>query len=129
KGIETLRLEPGEKVLVIGQGPIGIILGALAKRAGASVITTDLFSQRLTISKRFGLQETVDASRTDMVQRVRELIEGRGADAVILAVVGNGLIRPAMEPARPGGRVLLLAQTVHGDASIAPPDADVEEKT
>ncbi|HZR32786.1 MAG TPA: zinc-dependent dehydrogenase [Terriglobales bacterium] len=129
KGIETLRLEPGEKVLVIGQGPIGIILAALAKRAGASVITTDLFSQRLTISKRFGLQETVDASRTDMVQRARELTEGRGADAVILAVGGNSLIRPAMDAARPGGRVLLFAQTVHGEASIDPAAVCVEEKT
>src|SRR5438128_1624277 len=129
KGIETLRLEAGEKVLVIGQGPIGIILGALAKRAGASVITTDLFSQRLTISKRFGLQETVDASRTDMVQRVRELTEGRGADAVILAVGGNGLIRPAMDAARPGGRVSLFAQTVHGEATIDPAAICVDEKT
>src|SRR5437868_13715467 len=48
KGIETLRLEAGEKVLVIGQGPIGIILSVLAQRAGARVITSDLYPQRLT---------------------------------------------------------------------------------
>ncbi len=57
KGIETLRLEPGETVLVIGQGPIGIILSILAKRAGAAVITSDLYPQRLTIAKTFGLDE------------------------------------------------------------------------
>ena len=51
KGIETLRLEPGETVLVIGQGPIGMMLGVLAQRAGASVITSDLFPQRLTIAE------------------------------------------------------------------------------
>ena len=129
KGIETLRLEPDETVVVIGQGPIGIILGALAKRAGARVITTDLFPQRLTISKRFGLEETVDASRTDMVSRVRELTDGRGTDAVILAVGGNSLIRPAMDAARPGARVLLFAQTVHGETTIDPAAVCVDEKT
>src|SRR5712692_4392758 len=42
KGIERMALEAGETVLVIGQGPIGIILSTLAKRAGARVITSDL---------------------------------------------------------------------------------------
>ena len=129
KGIETLRLQTNETVAVIGQGPIGIILGSLAKRAGARVITSDLFPQRLKISKRFGLEETVDGSQTDLVSRVRELTEGRGADAVILAVGGNKLIRPAMDACRPGGRVLLFAQTVHGEAVIDPAAVCVDEKT
>jgi L-iditol 2-dehydrogenase len=129
KGIETLRLQTGETVAVIGQGPIGIILGSLAKRAGARVITSDLFPQRLRISKRFGLEETVDVSQTDLVSRVRELTEGRGADAVILAVGGNRLIRAAMDACRPGGRVLLFAQTVHGEAVIDPGAVCVDEKT
>src|SRR5438552_5025232 len=47
KGSETLQLKQGETVLVIGQGPIGIILSVLAKRAGACVITSDLYAQRL----------------------------------------------------------------------------------
>ena len=129
KGIETLRLQAGETVVVIGQGAIGIILGSLAKRAGARVITTDLFPQRLRISKIFGLQETVNASQTDLVSRVRELTEGRGADAVILAVGGNKLIRSAMDACRPGGRVLLFAQTVHGETVIDPAAVCVDEKT
>ena len=54
------------------------------------------------------------------MQTVKELTEGRGADAVILAVAGNGLIRPAMDATRPGGRVLLFAQTQHGEATIDP---------
>src|SRR5947209_12059913 len=60
KGIETLQLKPGEAVLVIGQGPIGIILALLAKRAGGRVITSDLYSQRLTIAKALGIGEFLD---------------------------------------------------------------------
>jgi L-iditol 2-dehydrogenase len=129
KGIEALRLAKGETVLVIGQGPIGIILSALAQRAGASVITSDLYEQRLTISVTLGLTNTVNASRADVVQEVRKQTEGRGADAAILAVGGNGLIRTAMDAVRPGGRVLLFAQTVHGEATIDPAAVCVDEKT
>ena len=129
KGIETLRLQSGETVLVIGQGPIGIVLARLAQKAGASVITSDLYRQRLTISKTYGLGSSIDASRADTVKTVRELTEGRGADAVILAVGGNGLIRSAMDAVRPGGRVLLFAQTVRGETTIDPAAICVDEKT
>jgi L-iditol 2-dehydrogenase len=129
KGVVSLRLEADETVLVIGQGPIGLILSVLARRTGARVITSDLYSQRLTISESFGLGLTIDASRTDVTQKVRELTDGRGADAVILAVGGNGLIRPAMDATRPGGRVLLFAQTVHGEAVVDPAAICVDEKT
>src|SRR5947208_2531777 len=65
KGIERLALKPGESVLVIGQGPIGIMLSILAKRAGAAVITSDLYEPRLTIGKAFGLDNAINASRID----------------------------------------------------------------
>lgn len=129
KGIERLGLEPGETVLVIGQGPIGIILARLAKRAGARVITSDLYVGRLTIAKSLGLTENVDASQADAGNAVREMTEGRGVDAVILAVGGSGLIRPAMDAARPGGRILLFAQTARGEATIDPAAVCVDEKT
>src|SRR5271169_5409161 len=129
KGVETLRLQPGETVLVIGQGPIGIILSVLARRCGTRVITSDLFPQRLTIAETFGLNESIDASTSDTVKAAKEMTEGRGADAVILAVAGNGLIRPAMDATRPGGLVLLFAQTQHGEAAIDPASVCVDEKS
>ena len=129
KGIKTLNLEAGETVMVMGQGPIGLILAFLVKRAGTRVITTDLYSPRLTMANSFGLNLTVDASKEDAAKVVREMTEGRGADAVILAVGGNSLIRPAIDAARPGGRVLLFAQTVRGEATFDPASVCVDEKT
>jgi L-iditol 2-dehydrogenase len=128
KGVEALHLHRGETVLAIGQGPIGIILSVLARRAGATLITSDLYPERLRIGSSFGLDLTIDASRANVVERVRELTEGRGADAVILAVGGNSLIRTAMDAARPGGRILLFAQTQHGEAVIDPAAICVDEK-
>jgi len=129
KGIEALGLRRGESVLTIGQGPIGIMLSILAKRSGASLITSDLYPERLKIASSFGLDLTIDASRENVVERVRQLTQGRGADAVILAVGGSSLIRTAMDAARPGGRVLLFAQTQHGEAVIDPAAICVDEKT
>jgi L-iditol 2-dehydrogenase len=129
KGIERLRIQLGETVLVIGQGPIGILLSVLAKRAGATVITSDLYPQRLTISTGFGLKNTIDASRADVIKAVREHTEGRGADAAILAVGGNALIQKAIDWVRPGGRVLLFAQTVRGEVTVDPAAICMDEKT
>jgi L-iditol 2-dehydrogenase len=129
KGVYALNLRPGETVLTIGQGPIGIILSVLAKRAGATLITSDLYPERLKIGSSFELDLTIEASRANVVERVRELTQGRGADAVILAVGGNSLIRTAVDAARPGGRILLFAQTQHGEAVIDPAAICVDEKT
>src|SRR5436190_17593739 len=129
KGIERLALQRGETVLTIGQGPIGIMLSSLAKRAGANVITSDLYEPRLTISKEFGLENTINAGLIDPVQEVRRQTDGRGADVAILAVGGNSLIKTAMDAVRPGGRVLLFAQTQHGDGVFDPAAVCVDEKT
>ena len=54
KGVDSMALQAEDTVLVMGQGPIGIILAMLAKRTGALVITSDLFPQRLTIARVSG---------------------------------------------------------------------------
>jgi L-iditol 2-dehydrogenase len=129
KGVATLRLQKGETVLVIGQGAIGIMLAVMAQRAGAIVITSDLYPERHTIAAGFGLTHGLDAAKVDVIAHMRGLTEGRGADAVIVAVGGNSLIRTAMDAARPGGRVLLFAQTARGEATIDPAAVCVDEKT
>jgi L-iditol 2-dehydrogenase len=129
KGVKQLHLAPDETVLVIGQGPIGLMHAALAARTGARVFTSDLFAQRHAIAAKFGLHHPLDPSAEDVVARMKAETEGRGADAVILAVGGNSLIRMAMDAARPGGKVMLFAQTQHGEATIDPAAVCMDEKT
>jgi L-iditol 2-dehydrogenase len=129
KAIKNLNLAPDETVLVIGQGPIGIMLAVLAARTGAKVLTSDLYAERHAIAAGYGLKYPIDAGKENVVQVAKRESEGRGADAVILAVGGNALIRTAMDAARPGGRVLLFAQTQHGEAVIDPAAVCMDEKT
>jgi L-iditol 2-dehydrogenase len=129
KGVKNLNLQPGETVLVIGAGPIGVILGALARTAGAEVIASDLYPQRLKIAKEFGVKQTLHAAQDDVISRVKAMTEGRGADAVIVAVAGDALIRPALDAVRPGGRVMLFAATQRSEVVIDPAAICLDEKT
>jgi L-iditol 2-dehydrogenase len=129
KGVKMLNLAADDTVLVIGQGPIGLMHAALAQRIGARVLTSDLFAERHAIAARFGLREPIDAGKENVVERVFAATDGRGADAVILAVGGTKLIRTAMDAVRPGGKVMLFAQTQHGEVTIDPAAVCVDEKT
>jgi len=129
KGVKLLNLASDDTVLVIGQGSIGLMHAALAKRIGARVLTSDLFPERHAIAARFGLANPIHAGQENVVERVFAETEGRGADAVIVAVGGNALIRTAMDAVRPGGKVMLFAQTQHGEAAFDPAAVCVDEKT
>jgi len=129
KGVKLLELKPDDTVLVIGQGPIGLMHAALCSRIAGKVITSDLYPERHAIAAEYGLKHPINAGRENVVERVFAETEGRGADAVILAVGGTALIRTAMDAARPGGKVMLFAQTQHGEVSIDPAAVCVDEKT
>lgn len=129
KGVKLLNLASDDTVLVIGQGPIGLMHAALARRTGARVLTSDLYSERHAIAAKFGLSDPIYAGSENVVQRVLAETEGRGADAVILAVGGNALIQTAMDAVRPGGRVMLFAQTQYGAAAFDPGAVCMDEKT
>jgi len=128
KAVRMLELKPDETVLVIGQGPIGILLAALARRMGATVLTSDLYAERHAVAAGFGLDRPLDA-RGDVVAAAKAATEGRGADVALVAVGADALIRTAMDAVRPGGRVMLFASTQHGEAAFDPAAVCMDEKT
>jgi L-iditol 2-dehydrogenase len=128
KAVRLLNLQTDETVLVIGQGPIGIMLAALAKRTGATVLTSDLYAERHAVAAKFGLDRPLDA-RGDVVAAAKAATKGRGADVALVAVGADALIRVAMDAVRPGGRVMLFAATQHGEAEFDPAAVCMDEKT
>jgi L-iditol 2-dehydrogenase len=129
KGVKLLNLAPDDTVLIIGQGPIGLMHAVLAARTGARVLTSDLYPERHAIAATYGLNHPINAGAENVIERVRAETDGRGADAVILAVGGNALIKQAMDAVRPGGKVMLFAQTQHGEAAFDPGAVCMDEKT
>jgi len=114
KAVRKAGVGPGQAVLVVGQGPIGLILLQLCRWAGAEPIGCDPLGDRLDTARRLGAAATVDAA-ADVPREVRALTSGRGADCTLLAAVGAQAFRQAVEATRAGGRILAFASTAPGD--------------
>jgi len=109
KAVRKARVEAGETVLVIGQGPIGMLLMLLARYEGATVFASDPMPGRRAASVRFGAAECFDPRTAKLRGEMLARTENRGADAVLLAAPQPALVEEALSIVRPGGRVLLFA--------------------
>lgn len=113
-GAEIAELERGCTVAVIGAGPVGLATMMCAKLAEPGcIVAIDINAKRLALAKERGLaDETVDASTMglDAVEAaVREMTEGRGADAVVEAAGGADTFEMAWRIARPNAVVVISA--------------------
>jgi len=140
KAVKRLALLRGDKVLVAGQGPIGLMFTRLLALQGTRVVATDLLSTRLELAREFGaaavyrpeskvqphassftfhaLRFTHPASRiTDctLTTLVHQLTRGRGLDAAVIAVPSDSVVREAQAMVRGAGQVLLFSHTRRGD--------------
>jgi threonine dehydrogenase-like Zn-dependent dehydrogenase len=76
----------GKRVVVVGQGPVGLCSTDLLVRQGAAqVIVTDMHNFRLDVARRLGATHTINASREDVKGRVSEITGGRLADVAVEA--------------------------------------------
>ena len=111
KAVVQCAPQPDETVVVVGQGPIGLLFTALVRRSGAAVVTTETIPARLALSRNCGALHAWDPRNTDVSAEIRQLTGGRGADLVILAASVPGIVQDAIRFSRPGARILLFAQT------------------
>jgi L-iditol 2-dehydrogenase len=125
--LDFAAIAPGSSVLVIGDGGFGLLHAALLARAGARTILAGRRDERLAIARGFGVQHTIDARDQDVAQRVRDLTEGRGADALVECTGREEVWEAAPVMVRRGGvvsffgglpstaRVSFLAARMHYD--------------
>src|SRR6266403_2738893 len=109
KAVQKARVTAGESVLIAGCGPIGLQLLMVAKLQGAKLYTSDPMDVRRAKSLSLGALESFDPSSGKLVEEVKARTDGRGADAVLVAVAHPSVVVDALAAARPGGRVLLFA--------------------
>jgi L-iditol 2-dehydrogenase len=109
KAVQKARIVLGETVLVLGCGPIGLQLLMVAKLEGAKLYTSDPMGVRRAKSLTLGAIESFDPTNDKLTEEVKARTEGRGADAVLVAVAHPAVVADALAAARPGGRVLLFA--------------------
>jgi len=109
-GIERTGIQPGDVVLVMGAGPIGIFAQQVAKASGAAmVIAAELRQFRLDLAKRIGSADVyVNTEKEDIVKRTMELTNGRGADVIIELAGSPMTIRQSFQALKKTGRVGLV---------------------
>jgi L-iditol 2-dehydrogenase len=109
KAVQKARVKKGETVLILGCGPIGLQLLMVANLEGAKLYTSDPMAERRTKSLTLGALEAFDPTSGKLIADLKSRTEGRGADAVLVAVADPAVVVDALAVARPGGRILLFA--------------------
>ncbi|MEM2686479.1 MAG: zinc-dependent alcohol dehydrogenase family protein [Candidatus Bathyarchaeia archaeon] len=121
-GISRLSIKPGEDVLIVGAGPIGLIHLQLARRAGAGrVIVVEVNDIRLKLAEKLGADLTVNPSEEDVTEAVNGFLRGKAVEAAIDAAGGSKPLALALKCLEPGGRLLVFGVASEDDMwSIKP---------
>lgn len=102
------NIRPGESVLILGPGPVGLLCLMFAKLSGASWVGLrglKIDAKRLNIARSLGADETFDGADGDALKFVRSLGDGLGVDAVIDASGASQAFRLALSAVRPSGQI------------------------
>ncbi len=119
--LERSRMDPGDRVLIVGHGPIGLLSAHIATSAGASKVILVGHSRhgtaRLDCARALGI-ETLDAASDDLETRVAELTDGHGADLAVEAAGGEASLATCIRCCRRGGQVAVLGVSSHPNVSF-----------
>jgi L-iditol 2-dehydrogenase len=116
KAVVKARVEKGETALVVGQGPIGLLIMQLLRWSEASVIVSDPLAERRALGQSLGATVALDAG-ADVPAEVRALTDGRGADCAFVAAVGSAPLAQAIAATRAAGRIMSFAATSPGETA------------
>lgn len=106
-GAEEAGVKLGDTVAIMGAGPIGLLHLLTAKKKGAGkIISVDLVKERLSFATKLGADETINARKEKVAEKVKQLTSGYGADVVIEAIGLPETWEQALKLVREGGTVL-----------------------
>ncbi len=124
RGQRKVGLTAGDRVVVIGAGPVGVIHCRLAKLAGASLVISSERRASRRAHARGSADHVVDPSKENLGKVVQEMTNGEGADVVIVACSSRDAQIEALTLVGRGGRINFFGGLPHGDAPL-PIDTNV----
>lgn len=110
---EMLQPKVGERAVILGQGPIGLLMTQVARLCGVKVIAVDRDPHRLEVAKNLGANEIVDAIMTDSTEAINDLTNG-GAEIVVEAAGSRHTVEQTCKIVAPAGRVALVGAFTGG---------------
>ena len=121
-GAESGNVRLGDSVAIFAQGPIGLCATLGAKLRGAGlIIAVDPIEERREMARRFGARIALDPTAVDVVDTIKRLTQGRGADVTIEALGIQNTFEAALRSLRPGGTLSSLG--VYSGKLVAPYEA------
>jgi len=119
------KVGSGDVVVIIGCGPIGCLHATLARLNGVErVIMADISETKINLARCFEPDAVIDTQKTDLVEQVKKMTNGKGADVVIIAATAPELVVQSVEMAAKAGRILLFAG-LPKDRSRPPVDMNI----
>lgn len=125
RAITKCGVIPGDTVLVIGDGPLGLMNAQVARALGTTqTIMSGHHDYRLELAKKLGTDHIFNAKTTDIGESIKQLTDDRGADHVIVAVASSEAVKEATQFIRKGGNIC-----VFGDFRDVPqPNLELDPK-
>ena len=109
--IRVSSIEAGDFVAVAGLGPVGNLAAQLAQIQGGRVIGVDMSAGRIDLARKCGIEQTIDASREDAAERIKEMTGGEGVATVIDATGDARAIVAEMDWAAKRGELISPGQS------------------
>jgi len=109
RAVSKCKVAPGDNVLVVGDGPLGLLNALISKSAGAStVMLSGHHDSRIEVAKTVGVDHVFNSKNADIKEEVMTLTNGRGADAVMVAVASTDAVHTSLSLVRNGGKVCVF---------------------
>ena len=109
KGVKLVKAKPNETIAVIGAGTMGLLNALTLKAYGCKVILTESFDNKLENAKALGF-DVIDIKKEDPVEGVMRLTNGKGVDAVVVAVGNSAANNQSVKMLKEAyGRILVFA--------------------
>jgi len=125
--VDLAKLRIGQRVAVLGAGPVGLCIVQLVKSSGADMIySADKFPWRVELARQFGANEAWCCDRQDTIETIRKATGGRGVDVVIEAAWSGEAVAQAAEIVAPGGRLVIVG--ISEDEQLTIPHAVARRK-
>lgn len=115
--INNANIQLGDDVVVVGVGIMGALHIQLAKLRGARVIACEVDNARLEVAKKMGADIVINSKDVNAVEKIKELTDGRGADAVFCTVAIAAIAADCVNMAGKLGRVVFYS-SIHPDKPI-----------
>lgn len=106
--LSRAKIEPTDKILVVGAGPIGLFALISAKLRGASVYVSDILAGRLEVAKAYGADGVIDVSKQDFNEEVNKITGGKGFDVCVEACGQSATFLECVDAAAFAGDIILI---------------------